>query len=152
MCKEYETHYMWSGGGCKIGQCDRIQYSADPCEDKPAIGTRHCHRYQMIHAASSKKKGPRPGHENGHSSGSHSSTRDSVSKPRHLAIDIQDSDPNRPLNLCHREWNRNERRCLARCSAISLLDRVSSGFGCIQELLLLWALYSLHSKIISASG
>ena len=56
---------MWQGGGCKLGDCDKLDYQAEPCEDKPSSGIRNCPNYQMIHAASSRKKGPRPGHDHG---------------------------------------------------------------------------------------
>ena len=48
MCKEYRTTYMYSGGGCKIGQCDKIEYTADPCPDKPASGIRQVHVLDTI--------------------------------------------------------------------------------------------------------
>jgi hypothetical protein len=62
MCKEFKTITMWQGAGCKIGSCDKTQYTAEPCNNKLATGIRHCPNYEMIHAASSRKKGPRPGH------------------------------------------------------------------------------------------
>ncbi len=62
MCKEYKTHMMWQGGGCKIGDCDKIEYTQDACANKPAGGIRKCADYKMITAASSRRKGPRPGH------------------------------------------------------------------------------------------
>ncbi|KAG5302375.1 hypothetical protein I7I48_02710 [Histoplasma ohiense] len=65
MCTEYKTIYMYSGGGCKIGECDKIEYTADPCPDKPTSGIRNCHKYKMVHAASTRRKGPRPGHDHG---------------------------------------------------------------------------------------
>lgn len=49
-----------------MGKCDRIEYKAEHCPDKPAEGIRHCHRYKMIHSGSSRRKGPRPGHTHEH--------------------------------------------------------------------------------------
>ena len=65
MCTEYVIKTMWSGGGCRMGKCDKTEYIADNCGDKPAEGIRHCYRYRIIYAASSRKKGPRPGHDHG---------------------------------------------------------------------------------------
>ncbi|KAF1967051.1 hypothetical protein BU23DRAFT_502671 [Bimuria novae-zelandiae CBS 107.79] len=73
MCKEYRTTYLYSGGGCKIGVCDEVKYTADPCDEKPASGIRNCHRYQMIHSGSTRRKGPRPGHNHGDQGGNSSS-------------------------------------------------------------------------------
>jgi hypothetical protein len=53
MCKEYKITYLYVGGGCKIGTCDLIKYTT---------GIRHCHRYKLIVSGSTRKQGPRPGH------------------------------------------------------------------------------------------
>jgi hypothetical protein len=73
MCTEYKTTYFYSGGGFKVGACDEIKYTADPCDENPAAGIRHCHRYKMVHAGSTKKKGPRPGHNHSDQTGSSNS-------------------------------------------------------------------------------
>ncbi|KAF2023974.1 hypothetical protein EK21DRAFT_13692, partial [Setomelanomma holmii] len=50
MCNEYKTTYIYVGDGCKIGSCNVIKYTADPCADKPAGGIRLCHNYKMIYS------------------------------------------------------------------------------------------------------
>lgn len=75
MCKEVKIHTMWQGGGCKIGDCDKLEYKAEPCDSKPSSGIRNCPNYQMIHAASSRKKGPRPGHSHSGQSTSSAAAR-----------------------------------------------------------------------------
>ncbi|KAF2807829.1 uncharacterized protein BDZ99DRAFT_66598 [Mytilinidion resinicola] len=73
MCTKYRTTYKYSGGDCTEA-CDEIKYTADPCDEKPASGIRHCHRYKMIHSGSTRRKGPRSGHNHGEQGGSSSST------------------------------------------------------------------------------
>ena len=65
MCNEYKTTTMWSGNGCKADTCYKIEYTADPCNDKPATGIRNCRNYKLNVAGSSRKKGPKPGHNHG---------------------------------------------------------------------------------------
>ncbi|EEP77299.1 predicted protein [Uncinocarpus reesii 1704] len=55
MYKEYKTMYMYSGNGCKIGECDGIKYTAAPCPKKPTSGIRHYLDYKMIPAGDQTK-------------------------------------------------------------------------------------------------
>lgn len=63
MCTEFMTKIIYSGGGCKMGLCDKPTYFEYPCPKKPVRGVRHCEDYKIVPFGSSRQRGPRPDHE-----------------------------------------------------------------------------------------